>query len=253
MADGDDDLELDDDLASGPQDTEDDDQDTSGQGDGEQEDDVDQQQGGGEQIDAGLQGRLPDQRPPSRRDRRIDTLIENSRQKDQQIADLNRRMEALLQTRSQPQGESREQRDARRQSMSPEDRMYDVLAEHTEAWGREKQTLQFGMADQMDKAAFDAKCSVNNVYQKRQQAVEDKLRDLRSKGMTAPREDVLRWVIGQQALDAAGSKEVRQQRQQAGRRVQRQQARPSSANGSDVRAERGRQTSRERRLENVQI
>lgn len=249
MADGEDDLELDDDLAS-PQDTEDEDQDKSGQDDGEQED-VDQQDGV-DQIDAGSQDRQPDQRPPSRRDRRIDTLIENSRQKDQQIADLNRRMEALLQSRSQPQGESREQRDARRQQMSPEDRMYDVLAEHTEAWGREKQALTYGMADQMDRAAFEAKCSVDPRYEKRRQAVENKLTELRSKGLGAPREEVLKWVIGDQALKAAGSKEVKAQRQQAAQRVRRQQARPA-ANGSDVRADRGRQTSRERRLENVQI
>jgi len=251
MADGDDDLELDDDLAAGPQDT-DDDQGTPNDQSDDQDDGVDaQDQEGDEQVD--LQDRRSqDQRQPSRFERRLQGVIESSRQKDQQISDLNRRIDALLQTRSQPQGESREQRDARRATMSPEDRMYDVLSEHTEAWGREKQSLTLGMADQMDKAAFDAKCSVNKTYAKRQEAVEKKLADLRANGQSAPREAVLRWIIGDQALAGIGSKEAQSQRREAGQRVRRQQARPA-ANGSDVRAERGRQTSRERRLADVQI
>jgi len=250
MADGDDDLELDDDF--GPNDADDDQGSPSDRSD--DQDDVDNQgDQGDEQIDAGSQDRPPqDQRPPSRRDRRIDTLIESSRQKDQQISQLNQRLDALLTTRSQPQGETHEQRDARRRLMTPEERMYDVLGEHTEAWGREKQLLTLGMADQMDKAAFDAKCSVDKRYAKRQAAVETKLQELRSNNQSAPREAVLRWVIGDEALKAAQSKEAQTQRQEAGRRVRRQQARPAT-NGSDVQADRGRQASRARRLENVQI
>jgi hypothetical protein len=249
MAD-DDDLEPDDDLAI-PDDTEDD-QEQKPQGQTQDDEDVDQgEQEGDERIDV-QDRRQPDQPPPSRRDRRIDTLIESNRQKDQQLSAMNQRIDALLQSRSQPQGETREQRDARRQAMSPEERMYDVLGEHTEAWGREKLSLQLGMADQMDKAAFEARCSVDKRYAKRQQAVEDKIREERARNRYVSREDAFRWVIGDEALKGSASQEVQAQRKDGAKRVRQQQVRPAT-NGSDVRADRGRQTSRERRLENVQI
>jgi len=255
MADGDDDLELDDALDTDPEDTDADQSQEDDQSDDQGGENVDQDgDDGDEEIDASTQGRRSqqDQRQPSRRDRRIDTLIESGRQKDQQLAQLTQRLDALLQTRSQPQGETREQRNARRATMTPEDRMYDVLAEHTEAWGRERTTLQMGMADQLDKASFDAKAANDKDYARLASAVEAKLEELRKVGQSAPREAVLRWVIGDRMLSKRGSKELRTQRDDAQKRVRKQQTRPAP-NGSDVRADRGRQQTRERRLENVQI
>jgi hypothetical protein len=189
--------------------------------------------------------------PQSRRDRRIETLTESIRQRDQQLSDLNRRVNDLLQQRSQPQ-ETPEQRNARLSLLTPEERIAETLAEDRRLYRQEMQTLQMQVAEGSDRAAFEARCTPGSIYAKWKDRVEQELVTMRQQGFNAPREKVLAYMLGKAMLDRQGSGENRQQRRAADNRVRRQQTRPA-ANGSDVRADRGRQTSLERRLENVEI
>lgn len=210
-------------------------------------------QGDDQQIDArSSQQQQDNQRAPSRRDRRIDTLVESSRQKDQQIADLTRRIDQFMQQRSQPQGETPEQRNARLATLTPEERLTETLNYDRQQHRQEMQLLASQVTDGNDRAAFDARCTPGSIHAKWKNRVETELTTLRQQGMTAPRDKILAYLLGQAMLDRQGSGENRQQRRQAERRVQSQRTR-SNANGSDVRADRGRQTSLERRLENVEI
>lgn len=252
MAGENDDLDLED--LDPPQDQ--DDQDDQGQDDQGADDQGGEQgpddQGGDDQIDA-RDSREQRQEPgESRGSRRQQTLANDNAELRRQVTELNRRLDAVVTQRNQPQGETPEQRNARRATMQPEERMYDVLNEHTEAWRGEQTRLQMQLADSTDKASFDARCAADKRWARRRDQVETTLQDLRSKGMNASRENVLYFLVGKNILEAADGKEVRRQRQEGAQRVRRETVR-RGANSSDTRAERGRSTSLERRLENVPI
>jgi hypothetical protein len=255
MADGDDD-----DLDLDPKDLDEskdqlNDQQDAGDDDQQDQDQPDQDEpGAGDQPD--LESRpqpqqQDDQRPASRRDRRIETLTDSIRQRDQQLSDLNRRVNDLLQQRSQPQ-ETPEQRNARLASLTPEERISETLAEDRRLHRQEMQQLQMQVAEGSDRAAFEARCSPGTIHAKWKDRVEQELVTMRQQGFNAPRDKVLAYLLGKAMLDRQGSGENRQQRRQAETRLRRQTTRPA-ANGSDTRADRGRQTSLERRLENVEI
>lgn len=252
MADEDDDLDLD--NLPEPQNPDPPQDDDGAEEETEQETEVETEQEDGDQPDLSSrpQPRQQDeQRPVSRRDRRIETLTESIRQRDQQLSDLNRRVNDLLQQRSQPQ-ETPEQRNARLSLLTPEERISETLAEDRRLHRQEMQTLQLQVAEGSDRAAFEARCTPGTIHAKWKDRVEQELTTLRQQGLNAPRDKVLAYLLGKAMLDRQGSGENRQQRRAADTRVRRQTTRPAP-NGSDVRADRGRQTSLERRLENVEI
>jgi hypothetical protein len=60
------------------------------------------------------------------------------------------------------------------------------------------------MQDSADKTAFEGLAARNPVAAKLRDQVEERLAEMRRGGTTAPRETVLRWVIGDRALANAG-------------------------------------------------
>jgi hypothetical protein len=161
----------------------------------------------------------------------------------------------FLQQSQQRQQETPEQREQRLALLDPIDRMREEMRESRSASERQMQLMQIGMADQSDKATFDAKALVDTLYQKWQPRVEAFVSEHRAKGQLFGREQALAYLIGKNALDTRGSQGSKQ-RQQAERRVARQQTRPGNSR-SDVAAAERRGGSegdrRERRLENVQL
>ena len=157
----------------------------------------------------------------------------------------------------QPQGESEEQFRARIALLPPDERM-EARAERSERiQGQRIAMMQMQNADLADKMAYDAKAISDGRYQRYAAQVETKRVELLNQGQSVPREAILKFLLGEKILSGQGSKAVRQGRQQAQQRVQRQQTRPSGG-GSDV-APAGRRgapneaDSRRKRLENMSI
>ena len=108
--------------------------------------------------------------------------------------------------------------------------------------------IQFNSWDANDKVAFDALGSRNPAAAKVRDKVESYLQDMRKSGTNAPRETVLKYVLGEMAL-AAGARAAADGRQ-------RQPVRTPATRG-DVSAggqRRGSEAAQRRaRLENVEI
>jgi hypothetical protein len=156
-----------------------------------------------------------------------------------------------------PQEETEEQFRARIQLLPPDERLEARHERSERVNGQRLALLQLQNADLADKMAFDSKATTDARYQRYANAVEEKRLELRNQGQVVPREAILKFLIGERVLSGQGSKAVRQGRQQAQQRVQRQQTRPVGA-GSDTspagrRGAPSEADARRRRLENMGI
>jgi hypothetical protein len=207
-------------------------------------------------------GETPDEvrtqeRQPSRAEKRISGQQEALRVRDQQIADLNKRLDTVLaetkQYRQEPQ-ETPAQREQRLALLDPIDRMRVEMQEAQNVSTRQMQAMAFTMQDSGDKATFDAKSLVDPLYAKWAPKVESFLSELRAKGQNVAREQALKYLIGEAAL--AGRKaSTGKQKQEAAGRMTRNRTQPSNARSDTQVNRRGGSdaTALERRLENVNI
>ncbi len=99
--------------------------------------------------------------------------------------------------------------------------------------------MEFRTQNLTDKAAFDAKATIHPTYQKYQGAVEEKFQELLGKGTPTDRETILKFMLGERALQAANPARARQARQAGQNRVAAQATRPGSAKG-DAASQRGK-------------
>ena len=117
------------------------------------------------------------------------------------------------------------------------------------------QALRFQTDDANDRAAYAEVIAGKNLAPSLKKEVEERLTAMRRQGFNAPRETVLKNILGERALERAGAAKTRQSRQAEGRREQ-QSASPPRAR-SDAPAGEGRRTSeqaaRNRRLSDMQI
>lgn len=196
------------------------------------------------------EGRQQEGERPHRRDRRIETLTTQLAEEKRNREDLNRRLDAVLTNQHRPpQGETPEARAQRLALLTPEDRMTTEMHETRQAFHRDMAVMQFQTQDANDKSAFQAKATVDPLYKKWDSRVEAELAELRRQNMTAPRERIMYYLIGKNAVEGRGAVKFGQRRE-AQRRVERQTTRPTNS-GSDVSApRRERGNSLERRLEN---
>ena len=201
-------------------------------------------------------GETQPERQPSRRDARIQTLTEQIRERDQRLAETNRRIDDLIRQQGQlarPQGETPEQRAARFALMTPQEQISETLRESEARHTAQMQQFQMQSLDVADRTAFQAKAAVDPLYAKWGPKVEGRLAELRAKGNNVEREVLLKFLIGEAALERRTGKEGRREVAQAQRRVAAQRTRPQNS-GSDTQNQRRQQgTSLERRLENIQI
>jgi hypothetical protein len=197
----------------------------------------------------------PQVRQPSRAETRIRALTDQIRERDQRLADTNRRIDELIARQSQPQPaprESPEQRAARFALMTPQEQISETLRESEARWEQRMQSFQINSAETSDRTAFQARCTVDPLYAKWAPKVEGKLAELRTKGQNVEREVLLKFLIGEAALERRGSKEGKREVEQAATRVAKAQTRPANT-GSDTQAQRRQRTSLEQRLENMNI
>jgi hypothetical protein len=155
--------------------------------------------------------------------------------------------------RNQQQGETEEQRAARRALMTAEERISEDAREQTQSHRRDMAALSFQMQETSDKHSYEARATVDAIFRKWQPKVEEELANLRRQGQNVSREQMLYYLIGKAAIEARNSPENRQRRKAAEKRLRQQTTRPSSSRSDAAPTTRRRETSLEKRLENELI
>jgi hypothetical protein len=194
----------------------------------------------------------PPARAATRGENRFQTLRNDNQRLDRELAETRRRLDEITRTMQRPAGETPESRAQRHALMTPQEIMQESLRESEARMAQQLQTMQMQNFDVADRTAFQAKAASDPVYAKYGPKVEGKLAEMRARGQNAERDVILKFLIGEAALERRGSKEGRREVQQAAQRVRAQRVRPANS-GSDTQTERRQQSSVERRLENVQI
>jgi hypothetical protein len=106
--------------------------------------------------------------------------------------------------RQQPSPEQEQERLA---MMTPEERMEYKLSKTINELNRTQALTNFRNEDRADKALFDAKATADKVYKKYADKVEaERVRQMRENNMVIPREELLKWIVGQDVLTNRGKK-----------------------------------------------
>lgn len=89
------------------------------------------------------------------------------------------------------------------ESLDPSERQAYMLQQQMEQMRREVQQQQFAQADMTDKIGFQQRALQNPMIAKYVDRVEETLATMRAKGQTAPRESILKFLIGDEVLNKA--------------------------------------------------
>lgn len=194
-------------------------------------------------------------RQPSRGERRIQAALKAAREANERAERAERLVTEATRTRQEQNRETVEQRRDRLAMMDPDDRVQYLLHEQGQKFEGELAAIRFQTADSADRTAFEGLCARNPAAGKLKAQVETYLADMRRNGTNAPRETVLRYVIGDRALANAGKATGKAQRRADDNRV-RQQARPGAARsdtGGESRRGGSEAQQRAKRLEDIEI
>jgi len=136
--------------------------------------------------------------------------------------------------------------------MTPEERAnHRITKFEREALQREQQR-EFRLQNEVDRAKFEAKATLNPVYAKYQDEVEERFQSLASKGQATEREVILKFILGERALSGAAAS-TRKAQVAGKKRVEAQRVSNGSAKG-DTKSQRGKTGSTpEERLKGVFI
>jgi hypothetical protein len=184
--------------------------------------------------------------PRSRGEQRIQRLANEAREAKEKAERAERRLQELESRNQFGQNQQTEQQERERLAlMTPEERAEYRISRHEQTTQARIAQSEFRTADLVDRASFDAKAALNKVYSRYAPEVEKRLQELRREGQNIPREQLLRWIIGNKALESAGAPA----KPSAGKqRVAAQRATPTNSKG-DTASSRGKQaTSAEARL-----
>ena len=136
--------------------------------------------------------------------------------------------------------------------MTPEERADYKISRFEERAARERQNSELGMQLQMDKVSYEAKATLNPVYAKYADEVEKRFEEQRAQGRPVEREVILKFILGERALNGASSS-TKRAKAQGDRRIQSQRSGGGNSRG-DVASQRGKQgDSAEKRLKGVYI
>lgn len=246
----------DDELPEGDDDPEDDAEDDD-TGDGEDDEGEDD----GEGDDDGTGGRRADgesEPPRGRANARIRSLRTENRALEGRLTELQGKFDAFVsgrQTNPQPQQtqqETPEQRNARRALMSREERLEEDVQNLTTMVTTSHRQTQTSVADATDKAGFDAKVATDPLYRKWAPKVEAERAKLAGQGVFVAREAILRYQIGEAALQSRGAG-TKTQKAVAQRRLARQTVKPGDSRNDASQSRRGGANTLEKRLENVPL
>lgn len=231
----------------------------------DQDDAVDEQSDdeagdGSAKDDAGADDRQAGQatevKGPSRRERRVLQALEKAERAETEARALRERLaviEAQAQQRQTQADEAREQEQLA--LMPPEQQMQYLLKKQEQKFGNEILRLRFETADANDKAAFETVCARNSAAAAVRKQVEEVLANERRGGSNPKREVVLRYILGDLALERAARAAGKQTRNgQAKRQAETVRAPSTSSTVSrETRAPNDSAAARAKRLRDVQI
>lgn len=199
----------------------------------------------------------PEPRKPAAAGKGKDENMAALRERARAERERAERAEAALRDREQPAVRRTEdpEAEARRiAAMTPEQRLDYKQAKFEERMTRESQISQFNTWNTADKARYDAKASVDPRYRRFADQVERELGQAQKNGLNFNREQVLAFIIGNQVMNAKGSKGAKKQAAEAEASVRENKVRPSRPKG-DTAPDRSsnERTARRKRLEGQQI
>ena len=169
---------------------------------------------------------------PSRGETRIQRLANEAKAAREEAAEARREAAALRRSQEQASQHLTEQQERERLAlMTPEERMGYVLDKSQRDTQRQLREMEFRTQNLTDKAAFDAKASIHPTYAKYQEPVEAKFQELLSKGTPTDRETILKFMLGERALQAAGPNGRSKAAKTGQSRVAAQTVKPGSAKG----------------------
>jgi hypothetical protein len=226
--------------------------------------DQDEGEAGGEESPADDEGQAdgeassegqvrPEPRQVSRGERRFQRMSEDVREQRSRADKLERELADIRADRDRQQRET-QQREPTKEEMAlwtPEERMDYRMSRAERHFNNVLSQTQAQTQDVADKAAFDAKAEGNPRYKRYADEVERRLVDLRKQGQSAPREAILKFILGERLLTNNGGKSEQRQRQNGQRRIARASGGQQSPRGD---AGGGRQalTEAEKRLKRLE-
>ena len=187
-------------------------------------------------------------REPGRGTRRIEAL-------EAELRELRNRPAPAAEPQRQ-QEETQQQFEARISMLPPDERMEQRMLRSEQQNNQRLTFMQIQMADQTDRASYQAKATSDKRFARYEQEVEQRLADLRRQGQNVSREALLKFIIGEKVLGNPAER-VRAGRQAAQRRVESQRVRPANTRGDQEGANQRRQggdserEARRKRLENL--
>lgn len=209
-----------------------------------------EQDAGGDDVDAEDeegQGEEEDVDPPPRRGGGAKTprdLRRRAQEAERQAADTKRELEELRQR--QNAFEARQANDPQAAAraaaqeaeavalMSPAEAAQYYYRKGQQEFNAVIQRMQAQNQDAVDRNAYEARSATSVLHQRYADRVEQVLRDERREGRSPPREVILKYLIGEDAMRRATAA-APGQRRTAARRVQSQRTRPGGARGDGAR------------------
>lgn len=212
---------------------------------------------GDEQALATEEGGQEEVAQPRRRNSANDTIRElrsRAQQTETRAAALEREIMEIKAAQQARQSQVDPEREAERLAMmTPEERSEYKLNKTVAELRREQALTNFRNEDRSDKALYDAKATADKVYAKYADRVEEqRLKYMREQGTVIPREELLKWIVGQEVLANRGKKAAQQTRQ-GQRNIQRNTAPLANGRGNQQANRRGAADSPAKRLEGVLI
>lgn len=205
-----------------------------------------------ESIDEGDDDPVAPVRQPSRGENRIAALARETKAAKDRADLLERQLTDIQNRQSQPAQPTQAQIDAHLATLEPWERTEFLRQQDANRVNQTLAQMQFQQQEQMDRIAYESLKTRAPIAAKLERDVETRLAEMRRNGTTAPRETVLRWVIGDRALANAGRAAGKAQRTATANR-ERQAGRPGGARGDAVGSDDRRANSaaaREKRLAN---
>lgn len=226
--------------------------------DGEDGDDLDDDADEGEGDEGGDEGDDPPARQPSRGQNRVATLA--AREKAEKLradaaeAELTRLRAAAAGPQETPQ-QAAARREAHLATLTEAGRLEYLINENRQQTNQQIQAIQFASFDASDKATFQGLCARNPAVAALEADVEKTLIEMRAGGTNAPRETVVKYLLGERALAKTGRARTAGRKREAEGRDQ-QRARPANGRGDVAPSDRrggSEAAQRRKRLENVNI
>lgn len=171
-----------------------------------------------------------EEQPRRRSETRIQKLANERAQEKELRIRAEAERDALLKYRSAaPAPDNSESIRARNEKLSlmePTERAVFLQAERIEQMNHQMMVSELRSEDRADKAAYDARATVDPRYARNKDSVEQELKDLRAKGINATREQCLVQVLGRKLLSEKPRKGAREA---AAQRVASVKGKPTSA------------------------